>query len=152
MKRFIRMISICIVILSFTLAISASNGSAPIITYPEENITVEFDANTSFTAEKRQIIADAIALDTPIVQSRAWCWLTGHDKTTETVTATYHKQRTLDPRCLLEIYLVTTCSKCDFYEEELHSSGYITCCPEEQTYQRSQAPRLGAFLFPAPNV
>ena len=131
MKSFIKIIAICIAMLSLTLAISASSENALIIFYSEEGITVEFDANTSLSPEKRQMIADAIAIDNPVIQSRAWCWLTGHDKTTETVTATYHKQLPLDPRCLLEIYLVTTCSKCDFYEEELHSSGYITCCPEE---------------------
>lgn len=131
MKRLIKMISVCIALLSLTLTISAINESAPIIFYPEEDITVEFDVNTSISVEKRQMIADTIVLDTPIIQSRAWCWLTGHDKTTETVTATYHKVDELDPRCLLEIYLVTTCSKCDFYEEELDSTGYITCCPEE---------------------
>lgn len=131
MKSFIKIVAICIALLSLTLAISANNGNKLVISYPEEEITIEFDANTSLSVEKRQMIADSIALDSPIIQSRAWCWLTGHDKTTETVTAIYHKQRELDPRCYLEVYLVTTCSKCDFYEEELHSTGYITCCPEE---------------------
>lgn len=131
MKRVIKIISVLLVILSLTLAISASNGSAPIITYPEENITIEFEANTSLSDAKRQIIADAIALDTPIIQSRAWCWLTGHDKTTETVTAIYHKQLELDPRCYIELYLITTCSKCDYYEEELQNAGYISCCPAD---------------------
>lgn len=131
MKSFIKIIAMCIALFSLTLAISASDENALIIFYPEEEITIEFDASTSLSAVKRQMIADAIALDTPIIQSRAWCWLTGHDKTTETVTAIYHKQREINPRCYAEVYLITTCSKCDFYEEELQNAMYITCCPEE---------------------
>lgn len=131
MKRLIKSVSVFIAILSLTFAISASAGTAPIIVYPENNITVEFEPTTSLSAEKRQMIADAIVLDTPVIQSRAWCWLTGHDKITETFTVTHHKVSEIDPRCLLDIYLITTCSKCDYYEEELQSSGYVTCCPAD---------------------
>ena len=129
MKRVIKLVSVILVMLCLTFAVSASNGNDLIISYPENNITVEFDASTTLSSTKRQVVADAIVLDTPIIQSRAWCWLTGHDKTSDTVGVTYHKQMVLDPRCLLEVYIITTCTKCDYYEEELYSSGYISCCP-----------------------
>ena len=131
MKQAIKLIAVLLAVLSLTFAVSASSTSNLTISYPEENVTVTFDASTTFSAEQRQRIADFIVLDTPVIQSRAWCWLTGHDKITETVTATHHKEKNLSPRCLLKVYLITTCSKCDYYEEELYSSGYITCCPED---------------------
>ena len=131
MKRMIKFVSAILALLCFTLAVSASGESSLTIVYPEQEITVEFAEDTAFSAEKRQMIADHIALNTPVIQSRAWCWLTGHDKTTETVIAIQHKAEATNPRCLRKVYLVTTCSKCDFYEEELYNTNYITCCPED---------------------
>lgn len=131
MNRLIKLISVVMIILCFTLGVSASGESELIINYPENHITIQFEDDTAFSEEERQMIADRIAFNTPIIQSRAWCWLTGHDKTTETVTVTQHKALQYDPRCLLEVYLVTTCSKCDYYEQELQNSCYITCCPAD---------------------
>ncbi len=131
MKQTIKLIAVLLAVLSLTFAVSASSTSNLTISYPEEDVTVTFDASTTFSAEQRQRIADFIVLDTPVIQSRAWCWLTGHDKITETVTVTYHKEHQTSPRCRLDVYLITTCSKCDYYEEELYNTHYIVCCPED---------------------
>lgn len=131
MKYFFKILSLILVVLCFTLAISASEINGPTIVYPDEGVTVRFEENTSFSSAQMQAIADSIVLDSPIPQTYAFCWLTGHDTITETVTATQHKADVYDPRCYLEIYLITTCSKCDYYSEELHSAGYISCCPED---------------------
>ena len=131
MKRLFQIISVVLAILSLTLFISASEINGPIIVYPEAGVTVQFEADTSLTPEMMQMIGDSIVYDTPIAQTYALCWLTGHDKVTETVTAISHQELPYDPRCRLDIYLITTCTKCDYYSEELSSSGYISCCPED---------------------
>lgn len=131
MKHFIKFLSFILVMLCFTLAIAASELNGPTVVYPDAGITVQFDKGTSLSSEKRQAIADSIVLGTPIPQMYSLCWLTGHRTVTETMTVTHHKVDTYDPRCLLEIYLITTCSKCDYYVEEFDSSGYISCCPED---------------------
>lgn len=131
MKRLFQIISVVLAILSLTLFISASEIIGPSIAYPEAGVTVQFEVNTSLTPEMMQTIADSIVLDTPIAQTYSLCWLTGHDKVTETITATYHKELPYDPRCRLDIYLITTCKKCNYYQEEFDSSGYISCCPED---------------------
>ncbi|MBR7184553.1 MAG: hypothetical protein IKD37_02980 [Clostridia bacterium] len=131
MKYLFKIMSFILVMLCFTLAIVASELNGPIIVYPDEGITVRFEENTSLSSAEMQAIADSIVHDSPIPQTYAFCWLLGHDKITETVTATHHKVDTYDPRCLLEIYLITTCSRCDYYSEEFDSSGYISCCPED---------------------
>ena len=131
MKQLLRLLSFILVMLCFVLAVSASELNGTAIEYPNEMITIQFEENTSLSAERMQMIADSFVYGTPIPQTYALCWLTGHDKVTETMTVTQHKADQYDPRCILEIYLITTCTKCDYYSEEFDSSGYISCCPED---------------------
>lgn len=131
MKHLFKLISVTIVLLTFSFIVSASNPIGPSIEYSEAGITIQFEADTSLSSEMMHTVADSIALDIPVAQTYSLCWLTGHDTITETVTATYHKEHTYSPRCRLDIYLITTCANCDYYVEELSSSGYITCCPED---------------------
>lgn len=131
MKHFVKFLSFILVMLCLTLAVAASELNGSTIVYPDEGITVQFEENSSLSAEMKQAIADSIVFDTSIPQTYSLCWLTGHNTTTETMTVTYHKVDEYDPRCILDIYHITTCSKCDYYVEELSSSGYISCCPED---------------------
>ena len=131
MKRLFKLIAFMMAMLCLSLVVSASELVATTIEYSELGVTVQFDSDTALSPEKMQALADSIVYDIPQAQTYAFCWLLGHDKVTETMTATYHKELPYDPRCRLDIYLITTCTRCDFYEEELHSSGYISCCPED---------------------
>lgn len=123
----------CIVILLFTLSlvISATNENTYTYDYPELEITVHFSNDSIIPENLRKTIANSIAYDTPLSQTYSLCWLLGHDTTIDTVSAIYHKRSEYDPRCQLEIYHVTVCSKCDYVSPALVSSSYISCCPPE---------------------
>lgn len=131
MKKFIA----CIVFLALTLS-SALGVSA---LTPENNITYEFselhveivfEGDTSFSEAHQHRIAEILANDITPVESRAWCWLTGHNYVTDAVAKITHEARAYNPRCLQQMYEITTCSKCDYYAEELLNTSYIVCCPE----------------------
>lgn len=130
MNRIICLILIIILLVSTATNIVASNE----IVYEYENVSVVFESNTAFTATEQQYITDMLIYgesDVTLVQPRAWCWLTGHDEKTEYVRIITHKKDTTAPRCLEELYEVTTCSKCDLYDMVLVSYTYIFCCEEE---------------------
>ena len=59
------------------------------------------------------------------------CTIFGHDLSTTTVTVTHHKVEQHHPRCLMELYHVTACSRCNYTDAELQSSFHILCCPED---------------------
>jgi len=107
-----------------------SENSENIIYFADENISIIFDDSATLTAEKQQFIANAIVYGSP-VQSRAWCWLLGHSYVENTVTAITHKVSDSEPRCWEDIYAITTCENCDYYEENLLGSGMTICCPED---------------------
>ena len=100
------------------------------------NTTVYFSADTEFTAEERAAIASVLAGgeapthfhggDDP---DNIICDIFGHKTTTEEVIAVQHCVRPTPPRCKQEIYLVTTCSRCDYADYQLLSTSYIDCHP-----------------------
>lgn len=99
------------------------------------NTTVYFNADTEFTAEEREAIALVLAGeeqqhshggDDP---DNIICDIFGHKTTTEEVTAVTHCVLPTPPRCRQDIYLVTTCSRCDYIDHQLISTSYIDCHP-----------------------
>lgn len=128
MRKLICILLTIIILVSATPYSTASNT----VIHKRGNVSVIFESDTSFTATEQLYIADMLVYgesDITIVQPRAWCWLTGHDKKTEYVTIITHKKYSTAPRCLEEIYEVTTCSKCDLYDMVLIGSTIIACCP-----------------------
>lgn len=102
--------------------------------YEEQGKTIIFEENTNFSNNERQYIADILVYGNTNEESSttyAWCWLTGHDLTYESVIEIQHKVSATTPRCLKTTYKVETCSKCDHMEITTLSSTYIICCPEE---------------------
>ena len=132
MRKIVSIAIVIVITISSALSVHATQDSL-ITSYQYYDIGVEviFGDNSEFSSAQQQRIAEILATGTPPVQSRAWCWLTGHDYVTDAVTVIRHEARTLNPRCAQEIYKVTTCNNCNYYEEELLSSSYIVCCPEE---------------------
>ena len=126
MKRFIKLFCTFIVVLSLGLVINAADDISYVYNYPAQDITVEFQSDTSFSENTRQIIADAIVYDIPFAQTYSLCWLIGHDITVERVSAIYHKRSVDDPRCQWEIYDVEECSNCDYTYARLVDSRYIS--------------------------
>lgn len=121
-----------IMLLSFSINIFATQNNQLVFEY--ENMSVVFESDTTFSVTEREYIADMLVYgesDVTLVQPRSWCWLTGHDSKTEYVTIITHKKYDTVPRCLEEVYEVTTCSKCDLYDMVLISGMRIACCEED---------------------
>ena len=100
------------------------------IYFADEDVTIVFENNSSLDENKREFVANAIVYGSP-VQSRAWCWLTGHSYVENMVIAITHKVSDSAPRCWEDIYAITTCENCDYYDERLTASSMAFCCPEE---------------------
>ena len=129
-------ITIAVVLcLALSLSLSANIITESEFYYAENDVTVSFDSDSSFSEEQKQLIADILISGNNIsnnaISTYSWCWLTGHDIISETVSVTEHKISDTDPRCRRSNYLVESCSKCDYMEYELISSPMILCCPEE---------------------
>ena len=127
------LIPILCIIMSIT-CFAQSESSVVEYYYEDGNITVSFDTNSNYTTEEQKIIADRLVFGYDSNESSstyAWCWLTGHNLTTETVATIEHKVLVSDPRCFKTFYEVVTCSKCDYYEQTEIASTYLSCCPED---------------------
>ena len=127
---------VLLLFLAFTVYADELNPLVYQYTNPE--VTVAFSEPLELTASRQKEIADNIAgvcsNSSPIPNNdfpnNIICTLFGHDIAPEvTVTATHHKVRTYAPRCLMEVYHVTYCKRCDYTVESLENSFYIFCCP-----------------------
>ena len=123
-------IPILAVLLSVNVLALSSNGN----TFVFDDKVVTFEATSTLTAEKQQMVEERIVYGAPEddgVSTYAWCWLTGHDYEYNTVSVITHKKSAYSPRCYMENYNVETCTKCDHMSEEYIGAVYIVCCPEE---------------------
>lgn len=111
--------------------ICAETSGSYIFNYEDKNITVSFDS--SLDEKTCNEISDRLIYGSSEAKPSAisFCWLFGHDLTTSTVTEIKHKAKPKSPRCLQERHAITTCSKCDYMEDEIVSSVYIACHPED---------------------
>ncbi len=122
---------LCMIMLLSTFA---STGSIYVFEFEDEQKTVTFEQDTSFSAQEQQAVAQRLVYGAPEddgTSTYAWCWLTGHDYTYDSVSVTTHKARPISPRCYRETYEIETCTKCDHFQEELLTGVYILCCPED---------------------
>lgn len=137
--KVIRTIYILIISSVLTLSIFADGINPLVYQYYHPEVTVEFEETLNISAERQQIIADNIAgitssaMSDPAMASpdNIICTIFGHDLSTSTVTATHHKVHVHEPRCLMELYHVTACSRCNYTDAELIGSAFICCCPED---------------------
>ncbi len=131
MKRNIIISIVCLMILS-TVFITAAHSSE--FYYEDEDITVRFESDTELSYEQKQAIADKMVYGSSNdeqISTYSWCWLVGHDKVSNAVAVIEHKVEETVPRCIERIYAVETCTACDYIDEELVSTTYIFCCPED---------------------
>ena len=135
--KFLRyLLSSCIICLVLMMSIEASSDPQYVYEYNIPEVTVSFSSNNGFSEQKRQVIANNIAgLQNENVESESTrniiCSIFGHDLSSGEVISIKHKVSHRDPRCLLEIYDVVSCSRCDYLEQNLISSRHISCHPEE---------------------
>lgn len=129
-----------LIVLSSVLALTTfADGLDPLVyQYYNPEVTVEFSEHLNVSAERQKEIADAIAgVHSPSIPNNGVspdniiCTLFGHDLSTTAVTATHHKVHVHNPRCLVELYHVTACSRCNYTDAELVTSVFVFCCPEE---------------------
>ena len=129
-------------VISFVLILSVcADGLNPLVyQYTNPDITVEFSESLNMSAERQQSIADDIAgvntnfMSNPgsVSPDNIICTLFGHKLSDPvTVTATHHKVNQYQPRCLMEVYDVVYCTRCDFTDVQFVNDFFIFCCPED---------------------
>ena len=109
----------------------ASHTGEYVYNIGNNEITVVFESGSQWSADEQRAIAERLVYGSSDQEAStyAFCWLTGHKLTTETVTTITHKVYTTAPRCREQISNVTTCSKCDYMETEVVYDSAIYCCP-----------------------
>ena len=130
MKRIITLFMAIIIAFSMTLVSSANTSSGN--TIEVNGVTVIFSANSNFTEEEQQLIAEHVILgiseDERNTTYNLLCTLFGHKTTTESFTVVEHCASDTQPRCRRSLQDVTACSRCDYVTTEVISSTYIYCC------------------------
>ena len=130
MKRLTIFLMIITIIICATIGVSA--GETIGNTYQIDNVTVIFDTDSQLSTEQQEIIAQLLVnAEYSVSQANLICTLFGHKNTTEGVTTITHKVLPESPRCLRELFTITTCSRCNESTVERDGFGYISCCPEE---------------------
>ncbi len=122
---------ICLIIITTVFATTANSSE---FYYENEDTTVIFDTDTELSYEQKQMIADKIVYgysSDDQISTYSWCWLVGHELESHIVTAIEHKVDQYEPRCIKRAYSVDVCTACDYINEELISTTYIFCCPED---------------------
>ena len=153
MKRFaVLTLSIILLITACLLTTSAEQELEPIVV-DYGNITVIFDGNTSLPEAQRLAIVQMLAEDFGGEERcqldccdcchhgceneehdhgeepdrNIICTFFGHDKIEEGLIVVEHCVREEQPRCRENIGILTTCSRCDYYNYVVESYSYITC-------------------------
>ncbi len=111
-----------------------TQAESKIFSYWLDNFEVQFDTNSTFSAEEQEAIANYLvnSEDNATTDEASTygliCWISGHKLQTEVVVVIEHKVSATEPRCRKNVYDVSTCSRCDYVEEELIGSMMIDCC------------------------
>ena len=121
-----------VILFTFFATIGVSADQVEGNTYQIENITVVFDANSQLSLEQQEMIAQLLVnSEYGVSQANLICNIFGHKNTTEGVTTITHKAKANSPRCLEELFTITTCSRCNESTVERNAFYYISCCPED---------------------
>jgi len=129
MKKFVVCILTIAMVYSLMIHASAEQHEHVSYSFNNRNVEVIFDEDTPFTEEQQQRIAEILVNNTPPIESRAWCWLLGHEYISDAVSVITHEVYDTNPRCIKQYYEVTTCANCNYYDEELIGTIYLDCCP-----------------------
>ena len=119
--------------IALSLSFSANTVQTSEFFYENEEMTVIFNADSVFSMDEKQIIADKLVYGNDSVENNvstySWCWLTGHNLVSELVSTITHKVRANEPRCDKRTYEIESCTKCDYMKETLISEISYVCCP-----------------------
>ena len=136
MKIICKILSVVLLFVSLSQALLVSSTNGDVYEFTNPDITVTFDSSGVFTEQKKEEIAYSFAGFIPNDNgekstNNIICSIFGHDLSSGTVTVVQHKVYIRSPRCVLSIYDVTGCSRCDYIEQVLVGSSRIICHPEE---------------------
>ena len=130
MKR-IGLIAI-VIVLTFFSTIGVSANQAIGNTYQIENVIVIFSEDSQLSIEQQESIAQLLVNpEYGVAQANLICNIFGHKNSIEGVKTITHKVSATSPRCLEELFTITTCSRCNESTVERDAYYYISCCPEE---------------------
>lgn len=131
MKKIISIfLMVTLFVLSATIITSASESPTVVITTENAEYTIEFES-TTLSEEQRMAIAHNLVFgkDDNAQTYGLMCTLFGHKTEQIKATKITHKVKTTSPRCKRDSYVITTCTRCDYYDEEYTGTSYISCCP-----------------------
>ena len=130
MKKITLVLMVIILTIGATLGISADEIVEN--TYQIGNVTVVFSDESQLSKEQQESIAQLLVNpEYGTSQANLICNIFGHKNTQEGVSTITHKVSATSPRCLQEIFTITTCSRCNESTVDRDAYYYITCCPEE---------------------
>ena len=119
-----------IITICATIGVSADTNAGNI--YQTENVTVVFDADSQFSIEQQELIANLLVNpEYGVAKANLICNIFGHKNSQEGVTTITHKVSATSPRCLQELFTITMCSRCEETTVERNAYYYISCCPED---------------------
>lgn len=127
MRKINIILVICLLLMAMAVPATAAESQGN--TYTVQDVTVKFEADSKFTIEEQQHIAELLVLGNDEVKPYGMtCFVLGHKYETEIITLVKHRVRATVPRCLEEIYEVRVCSRCSDTQQTLAGSHYISCC------------------------
>jgi len=131
MKRFFAWFLSVLITISFLLVSVSSADAGNIITI--EQYTIEFTAESVFSTEEQEVIAQYIVSNDNMNQNNTTynllCTLFGHNTSVESVVVVEHCVSSTQPRCLRSIQELTVCSRCEtLLAMNTISQVYIYCC------------------------
>ena len=129
--KFLRIFMCALLCVVMAVNICAETSNSYFFDYQKENITISFES--ALDEKSCKAISDHLVYGESDneISKISFCWLFGHNLSTSSVVVIRHEVKPISPRCLRELHIVTTCSKCDYMEDEIVSSVYISCHPEE---------------------
>ena len=134
MKKIVKRLLLLVMLVTLTIGATLGGSADTIVgnTYQIGNVTVIFDADSQLSAEQQENIAELLVNpEYGVSQANLICNIFGHKNSMEGVTTITHKVSATSPRCLQELFTITTCSRCNESTVERDAAVYISCCPED---------------------
>lgn len=125
MKTTIKLAAVILLIFITSISIFASNN----IGYNDHDIEIIFAEDTTFTESQKISIENHLTGQKNIITTRGILCLFGHNLTVERVVTKQHRYYSTSPRCLLQTYDISSCSRCDYVSSNLINSVRIICFP-----------------------
>lgn len=133
MKKMISILTVIAAIFSVCVITSSAETSSNVFVYDNAEIVVE---SNDLSYEKMKFIADNIAgttadtISESVAEPYNLLCIFGHKKVVSSVAETRHNVYDTTPKCVRNIYEITTCERenCDLFESEVVYSTRTAAC------------------------